>query len=92
MTRRSLAIVVALLFAPYFQTPAVAQRAQTAAPSPVVAVRQSESQVRSMPLEQRPNRLGHFYGNTIRRRKTGSLFVNRQHSDRPMARYFYMAR
>lgn len=58
----------------------------------VVAVRQSESVVREMPLEQRPNRLGHFYGNNVRRRQQGTLFVNRKHTDRPLARYFYIAR
>jgi len=60
--------------------------------APVAAVAQSEAEVRSMPLEKRPNRFGHFYGNTIRRRQQGTLFVNRQHSDRPVARYFYLAR
>ena len=45
-----------------------------------------------MPLHQRPNRIGHIYGNTIRRRHYGTLFVNRMHSDRPLARYFYAPR
>lgn len=25
-------------------------------------------EIRAMPIEKRPNRLGHFYGNTVRRR------------------------
>lgn len=56
------------------------------------AVIESEAAVRAMPLHERPNRLGHFYGNTIRRRHHGTLNVNRMHSDRPIARYLYIAR
>lgn len=68
--------------------------AQSAAPvvAPVAAVRRSESAVRQMPIEKRPNRFGHFYGNTVRRRKSGTIFVNRNRTDRPIARYFYLAR
>jgi hypothetical protein len=28
----------------------------------------SRSEIRSLPIETRPSRLGHFYGNTVRRR------------------------
>lgn len=56
------------------------------------AARQGESAVRAMPIEQRPNRLGHFYGNNVRRRHHGTLFVNRKQTERPLARYFYIAR
>lgn len=32
------------------------------------AVELTRAEIRSMPLDQRPNRRGHFYGNTVRRR------------------------
>lgn len=96
MTRQRVAILAALLIAPCCSTRAAAQAAVSAVPAvvaaPVVAFRRGESQVRQMPLEQRPNRLGHFYGNNVRRRQTGTIFVNRQRTDRPVARYFYLAR
>ncbi|MEO0530202.1 MAG: hypothetical protein AAF266_06440 [Planctomycetota bacterium] len=66
--------------------------APTRGPGVVANVRESEAAVRAMPIEQRPNRIGHFYGNTVRRRHHGTLFVNRQHTDRPVARFFYIAR
>lgn len=92
MTRLSL-VTLAVLLAPGLESAVSAQRSlPSAVVAPIAAVRQSEAQVREMPLEKRPNRLGHFYGNTIRRRKAGSFFVNRKHSDRPLARYFYIAR
>ena len=56
------------------------------------AIRESEAAIRQMPLHQRPNRIGDIFGNTIRRRHYGTLFVNRMHSDRPLARYFYAPR
>lgn len=28
----------------------------------------SREEIKAMPITQRPNRLGHFYGNTVRRR------------------------
>ncbi|TWU00690.1 hypothetical protein Pla108_16420 [Botrimarina colliarenosi] len=62
------------------------------AQAPVAAVLASEAEVRSLPLHERPNRLGHFYGNTVRRRHYGTLVVNQRHSDRPVARYLYLAR
>lgn len=58
--------------------------------SPVTGVFAAEAEVRDKPLLERPNRLGHFYGNTIRRRHYGTLNVNAKHSDRPIARYFYI--
>ncbi len=78
-------LLLAALVAAPFAAPAEAQtRAAT--------VRQGEAAVRQMPLTERPNRIGHFYGNTIRRRHYGTLFVNRMHSDRPLARFFYVPR
>lgn len=34
----------------------------------------SRQEIRSLPIETRPNRVGHFYGNTVRRRigRTGN--------------------
>lgn len=66
-------------------SPAAAQQATTR----LGAVRQSEQAVRSMPLESRPNRLGHFYGNNVRRLRHGTLCVNCGKTDRPLARFFY---
>lgn len=62
------------------------------AQGPIERVRESESEVRSMPIEQRPNRLGHFYGNNVRRLHHRTLFVNAKHADRPFARYLYVSR
>jgi hypothetical protein len=62
------------------------------AASPLAAVRASETAVRAMPMEERPNRLGHFYGNSIRRAQQGRLCVNCGQTDRPLARYLYMSR
>lgn len=62
------------------------------AQSRVATIRQSEVAIRQMPIHERPNRIGHFYGNTVRRRHHGTLFVNRMHSDRPLARFFYLPR
>lgn len=50
----------------------------------------SEQAVRSMPLERRPNRLGHFYGNNVRRVYYGRWFVNRGRYARPVTRFFYV--
>ena len=32
------------------------------------ATSRSRAEIKSLPIEQRPNRPGHFYGNTVRRR------------------------
>ena len=69
------------------QAPASPVAAVTA---PVTGALAVEAQVREKPLLERPNRLGHFYGNTVRRRHYGTLVVNAKHSDRPLARYFYI--
>lgn len=58
--------------------------------APVTGALAVEAQVRGQPLLERPNRLGHFYGNTVRRRHYGTLMVNAKHSERPLARYFYI--
>ncbi|TWT43277.1 hypothetical protein [Botrimarina hoheduenensis] len=57
--------------------------------SPAVPVRESEAAVQAMPLLERPNRIGHFYGNTLRRAHYDRLCVNCGKEDRPLARYFY---
>ena len=39
------------------------------APAPTVAATaRIRAEIKSLPIEQRPNRPGHFYGNTVRRR------------------------
>lgn len=65
---------------------------QRVADSPIARVRASEAEVRSKPLLERPNRIGHFYGNTVRRLHYRTFAVNRRHTDRPVARYFYVTR
>lgn len=60
--------------------------------APIASVRQSEAAIRQQPLLERPNRFGHFYGNTIRRRHYGTLNVNRGRTSRPLAQYFYLGR
>ncbi len=74
------------------QTPAAPLAPPVVAPvvAPVTGVLAAEAQVRELPLLERPNRLGHFYGNTIRRRHYGTLSVNAKHTERPLARYFYI--
>lgn len=41
---------------------------RTSAPSTPVRYGWSRQEIRSMPILERPNRPGHFYGNTVRRR------------------------
>jgi len=83
----TLALVGAMAPFAAAQAPASPVAAVTA---PVTGVLAVEAQVREKPLLERPNRLGHFYGNTVRRRHYGTLNVNAKHSDRPLARYFYI--
>ncbi|QDV76389.1 hypothetical protein [Botrimarina mediterranea] len=87
----SLALVSAVATIAPAQAPA-SPAAAVVAPvvAPVAGALSAEAQVREQPLLERPNRLGHFYGNTIRRRHYGTLMVNAKHSDRPLARYFYI--
>lgn len=90
---RTESIVVALVLAAPTAAPAQLGLAQSAvAPSRVsldgpVAV--AEREVKTLPLLERPNRLGHFYGNTVRRLHHGRLCVNCGAYDRPLARYLY---
>lgn len=39
-----------------------------AAPVQAASTSLSRAEIRSMPIDNRPNRPGHFYGNTVRRR------------------------
>lgn len=48
--------------------PPVAEAAQTGFDPRVIAVGEARDQIKSMPIEQRPNRPLHVYGNTVRRR------------------------
>jgi hypothetical protein len=86
-TIATLALVGAMSTVASAQAPASPVAAATA---PVTGVLAVEAEVREKPLLERPNRLGHFYGNTVRRRHYGTLNVNAKHSDRPVARYFYI--
>lgn len=86
-TIATLALVGAMTTVVSAQAPASPVAAATA---PVTGVLAVEAQVRDKPMLERPNRLGHFYGNTVRRRHYGTLNVNAKHSDRPIARYFYI--
>lgn len=87
----SLAILLSTVVAASAQLPVVSPVVEAAA-APVGQIRQSERAIKQLPIHQRPNRLGHFYGNTVRRRYYGTLNVNRMHSSRPIARYFYLPR
>lgn len=86
-TIATLALVGAMTTVASAQAPASPAAAVTA---PVTGVLAVEAEVRDKPLLERPNRLGHFYGNTVRRRHYGTLVVNSKHSERPLARYFYI--
>ena len=46
--------------------------------------------VKQMPLECRPNRLGHIYGNNVRRIQQGKLCVNCGRYPNPVLRFFYI--
>lgn len=59
---------------------------------PINQVRVSEEAVKRLPLSKRPNRIGHFYGNTVRRLEQGKLCVNCGKHARPVARYLYVTR
>lgn len=50
----------------------------------------AERQVQNLPMLQRPNRLGHFYGNTVRRLHYGRYAVNQGRYRAPVRRYFYL--
>ena len=63
---------------------------RAAAQQVVQQIASAEQAVQEQPLLDRPNRLGHFYGNTVRRAHHGRLCVNCGQSDRPMRRYFYL--
>ena len=48
--------------------PAAAAAAQPAKPAAPKATYLTRQQIRSLPITQRPNRPGHFIGNSVRRR------------------------
>ena len=50
----------------------------------------AELAVKQMPLECRPNRLGHIYGNNVRRIQQGKLCVNCGQYPNPVLRFFYI--
>lgn len=50
----------------------------------------AEERVQTLPILQRPNRIGHFYGNTIRRVYYGRYAVNRGRYRAPVRRFFYL--
>ncbi|MEM6799700.1 MAG: hypothetical protein AAF589_09315 [Planctomycetota bacterium] len=47
-----------------------------------------EKAIKSMPIECRPNRLGHVYGNNVRRLHYGRLCVNCGRYPQPVKRFF----
>ncbi|MEO1497304.1 MAG: hypothetical protein AAFV43_09155 [Planctomycetota bacterium] len=63
--------------------------AATAAPARERPIVDGEAIVRSQPMMERPNRVGHFYGNTARRLHHGRLCVNCGVYQRPLARFLY---
>ena len=50
--------------------------------------RAKEKAIKSMPIECRPNRLGHIYGNNVRRLHYGRLCVNCGRYEKPVQRFF----
>lgn len=87
---RPFGLVAALASAPALGQPLAQAIAPAAAAERLGAVRQQEESVRQAPLMSRPNRAGHFYGNNVRRLRHGTICVNCQRSDRPLARFFYL--
>ncbi len=83
MTRLITLVVITLLTGPLV----TAQGQQV-----LVNVRSSEAEVREMALPERPNRLGHVYGNNVRRLQQRTLCVNCGKSERPLRRYMYLTR
>lgn len=53
-------------------------------------VRAGEAEVRAMPMLERPNRIGHVYGNNVRRLRHGRLCVNCGFAERPVRRFLYL--
>ncbi len=53
-------------------------------------VRDDWQSVQSVPLENRSNRLGHFYGNNVRRVQQRKVMVNAGTVDQPLRKYFYV--
>lgn len=48
----------------------VVEAAQTGFDPRIVAIGEARDEIKSKPIEQRPNRPLHVYGNTVRRRQT----------------------
>ena len=55
----------------FVSLPAEARRIPTIAPRPSL----KRQVIRQMPLLERPNRIGHFYGNTVRRMHYRSVVI-----------------
>lgn len=49
-----------------------------------------ERAVKQMPMNERPNRLGHVYGNNVRRIEHQRVFINAGRYEKPMLRYLYI--
>lgn len=80
-------LLTAILMAAAWLTPGVAPLGGVTRVMETVFVR--DPAVRAIPIEQRPNRLGHIYGNTYRRAYYGRVFVNQGRFQRPVATYLY---
>lgn len=77
-------ILAALLIAAVLAVPGVASAINFA------QIAASERAVKQMPLEARPNRLGHVYGNNVRRVYYGKWCANCGRYPEPVRRFFYL--
>jgi hypothetical protein len=65
---KTLLLTLTVLSLPIEAALPVAEAAQSGFDPRIIAVGEARDQIKSKPIEQRPNRPLHVYGNTIRRR------------------------
>ncbi|WP_283433857.1 hypothetical protein [Neorhodopirellula lusitana] len=75
ISRTAVALLLTSLVVPSTFAPSVAS-ADNPGWSPVVIARGDyRTEIKSLPIERRPNRPFHFYGNTVRRRQSRSVYT-----------------
>lgn len=75
--------VVAILSLSATLLPGSTTWAEGARSGPVIARGEEREAIKSLDITERPDRLGHFYGNTVRRRTERATEPARRSSSRP---------
>ncbi|MFM8250630.1 MAG: hypothetical protein ACKOBW_03420 [Planctomycetota bacterium] len=75
--------VVAILSLSATLLPGANSWAEGARSGPVIARGEEREAIKSLDITERPDRLGHFYGNTVRRRTERAAEPARRSSSRP---------